>query len=101
MSQGVTINDVCIDFINFLLPKDSTILELGSGAGSTVALGQNYKLYSVENPEWCDKFKDYTTYINCGSKSYDDEYTKPKEFPSDRAWYRQMICFQTYQSLTT
>ena len=48
MSQGVTINDVCIDFINFLLPKDSTILELGSGLGSTVALGQNYKLYSVE-----------------------------------------------------
>ena len=45
MSQGISINKACIDFINFLLPKDMTILELGSGEGSTVALGQNYKLY--------------------------------------------------------
>ena len=88
MSQGVSINKVCIDFIKFLLPKGSTIIELGSGEGSTVAIGQDYKLYSVENqPEWYDKFKDYTTYINCGSKSYDTEYTKPKEFPLDKAWY--------------
>ena len=88
MSQGISINKACIDFINFLLPKDSTILELGSGEGSTVALGQNYKLYSVENqPQWYDKFKDYTTYINCGSKSYDDEYTRPKEFLLDKAWF--------------
>ena len=88
MSQGVTINQNCIDFIKNLLPKDSTIIELGSGEGSTVALGKDYKLYSVENqPEWYDKFKEHTTYINCGSKSYDAEYTRPKEFPLDKAWY--------------
>ena len=62
MSQGVTINQNCIDFIKNLLPKDSTIIELGSGEGSTVALGKDYKLYSVENqPEWYDKFKEHTT----------------------------------------
>ena len=88
MSQGVTINKLCIDFIRNLIPKDSTIVELGSGEGSTVALGKDYKLYSVENqPEWFDRFKDHTTYINCGSKSYDAEYIRPKEFPLDKAWY--------------
>ena len=78
MSQGVTINQNCIDFIKKLLPKDSTIIELGSGEGSTVALGNDYKLYSVENqPEWYDKFKEHTTYINL-SLIHISEPTRPQ-----------------------
>jgi hypothetical protein len=35
------------------IPEGSTILELGSGFGS-IALGLNYKVYSLEqNKEWC------------------------------------------------
>jgi hypothetical protein len=85
---GVSINRVAVEYIKSILEEDKVVLELGSGMGSTVALGEIYDLYSVENQtEWCNKFSDHTTYINCRSKSYDDVYTKPKEFPLDKAWY--------------
>ena len=86
---GVSINRVAVEYIESTITFGKTILELGSGRGSTVALGHNYDLYSVENQsEWWDKFSDHTTYIKCGTKIYDDEYTKPKEFPLDKAWYK-------------
>ena len=85
---GVSVNKAAVEFIKTLLGKGKTILELGSGAGSTVGLGKNYKLYSVENQvEWFDRFSEYTTYINCRSKSYDEVYTKPVGFLNDVAWY--------------
>jgi|TARA_Y100000310_G_scaffold138497_1_gene137476 hypothetical protein len=85
---GVSVNESAVEFIKTILDEGKTILELGSGPGSTVGLGKIYKLYSVENqPEWCDKFREYTTYINCRSKSYNKVYTKPDGFPNDQAWY--------------
>ena len=65
MAAGVSINDECLKFIKSILPKGSTILEFGSGEGTTW-LAKDYKMYSVENqPEWFDKYPNDTTYINC------------------------------------
>ncbi len=85
---GVSVSEAAVEFIKTILEEGKTILELGSGPGSTVGLGKIYNLYSVENqPEWMDKFPTYTTYINCRSKPYDDEYTKPDEFQDNISWY--------------
>jgi hypothetical protein len=85
---GVSINKAAVEFIESILDNGKTILELGSGPGSTVGLGKIYNLYSVENqPEWFDRYSKYTTYINCRSKSYDETYTKPNGFLNDKAWY--------------
>jgi len=84
---GVSVNKACVDFIESILPNGSTILELGSGPGSTIALSNNFKLYSVENqPEWFNKFPVCTTYINCRTKFYDEEYTAP-DLPGNKGWY--------------
>ncbi len=45
---GVAVNKACVDFIESILSPGSTILEFGSGPGSTIALSNKYKLYSVE-----------------------------------------------------
>ncbi len=88
MPKGITINENCVNLIKRLLPKGSTILELGSGHGTIWLADAGYKVYSVENqPEWFDKFPNHTTYINCRSKPYDDEYTKPDGFEDDKSWY--------------
>jgi len=85
---GVSVSEAAVEFIKTILEEGKTILELGSGPGSTVGLGEIYNLYSVENqPNWYDKFPKSTTYINCRSKSYDEVYTKPDGFPNDIAWY--------------
>ena len=85
---GASLNESAIDWIDGVLKEGDTIVELGSGEGSTIALGKKYNLYSVENqPVWKDRFPEYTTYINCRSKEYDDEYTKPEEFQDNISWY--------------
>jgi hypothetical protein len=44
-------------------------------------------MYSVENQtEWFDKYPVCTTYINCRTKFYDDEYTAP-DMPHQKGWY--------------
>ena len=84
---GISVNEAAVEFIKTILEKGKTILELGSGGGSTVGLGDIYKLYSVENqPEWFDIYSEYTTYINCRTKYYDDEYTAPN-IPKQKGWY--------------
>lgn len=83
---NISISQNCIDYIRTLIPDGSTILELGSGQG-TVLLSEYFKMYSVENqPEWFSKFPLCTTYINCRSKMYDDEYTAP-DIPNSKGWY--------------
>ena len=85
---GVAINRECVDFIESILPIGGTILEFGSGPGSTPALSSKYQLYSVENqPEWFNRFPS-TTYINCRTKYYDSEYTAP-DIPGtiNKGWY--------------
>ena len=82
MSDGsASMTKDCVEYIKKILPKGSTILELGSGYGTTWLADAGYKMYSVENqPEWFDRFPNHTTYINCRSKPYDNEYTKPDGF---------------------
>lgn len=80
---GVSITRDCFELIKQLLPEGKVILELGSGYG-TQQLGKHYKMYSVENQkEWQNIFPESTTYINCGSKMYDNEYTAP---PIEENW---------------
>ena len=87
MAQGINISMVCLDFIRNILPEGKTILEFGSGLGSTW-LGESYKMYSVENqPEWFDRYPESTTYINCRTKQYDNIYTVPSDAPDNKAWY--------------
>ena len=88
MAAGISINDNCLDYIKEVLPKGSTILEFGSGEGTTWLSDAGYKMYSVENqPEWFDKFPNHTTYINCSIKYYDSKYTAPKNIFDQRGWY--------------
>ena len=49
MAQGITINDNCVEFNKRILPDGGTILELGSGEGTTWLSDAGYKMYSVEN----------------------------------------------------
>jgi hypothetical protein len=84
---GISVNEPAVEFIKNILEKGKTILELGSGQGSTVGLGKIYTLYSVENqPEWFDTYSEHTTYINCRTKYYDDEYVVPN-IPYQKGWY--------------
>ena len=88
MASGVSINQNCVEYIKKILPKGSTILELGSGEGTTWLSDAGYNMYSVENQsEWFDRFPNHTTYINCRSKMYDNNYTVPPEFPNDKGWF--------------
>lgn len=72
---GWAMNRSTFDCILSILPKGSTILELGSGYG-TEELSKYYKMYSIEsNEEWVGKFN--STYIHAPIKRYDQLYTAP------------------------
>ena len=87
MAEGISINNNCLEYIKSILPKGSTILELGSGEGTTWLSDLGYIMYSVENqPEWFDRYPNHTTYINCRTKDYDNEYTAPN-IENQRGWY--------------
>ena len=88
MAAGISINENCVEYIKKILPKGSTILELGSGEGTTWLADAGYTMYSIENqPEWYDYYLNYTTYINCRTKMYDSEYTAPENIPEQKGWY--------------
>lgn len=85
--SGVSLSSDSISFIKSILPEESTILEMGSGAG-TIELSKYYKMFSIENqPEWMDRYTEYTTYINCDTKYYDNVFTKPDVLGPQTAWY--------------
>ncbi len=88
MAQGITINENCVNLIKRLLPNGGTILEFGSGEGTTWLSDAGYTMFSVENQkEWMDKFPNHTTYINCRIKYYDSEYLAPNNIFDQRGWY--------------
>ena len=77
-----TITPLMFRIIRALLPDGSTILELGSGDGSTQYLSQFYKVYSVESEEnWVGKYN--STYIYCPLK----EIKPTKHFAKSVVWY--------------
>ena len=82
MSKGTALMSTkAMDFIKSILPEGSTILEFGSGPGSTVYLSDYYNMISIENqPEWQNKYPICTTYINVDHKLYNDtDFQKPDE----------------------
>ena len=82
----VSISKNCFELIRSILPEGKTILEFGSGFGTT-QLAKHYNMYSVENQiEWQNAHLSSTTYINCRSKMYDNEYTAPN-LPGNKGWY--------------
>ena len=59
---GWTLNIAVIKWIHAHIPVGSTILELGSGAG-TETLSEHYKMFSVEHdPKWVGRYD--STYIH-------------------------------------
>jgi hypothetical protein len=67
-------------YIKKVLPKGSTLLELGSGAG-TAHLAEFYKMYSVEDKEeWLGKHN--STYIHAPLVRISDPL-----FPDMKSWY--------------
>jgi len=85
---SVSISNKTVEFIKSILPLKSTILEFGSGYGTTI-LSEFYTMYSVENQtEWMDKFQDSTTYINCRMKEYNDsDFHPPNIIGPQTSWY--------------
>ena len=81
------LNDAALSTEMFLwilhnFPKDSTILELGSGTG-TIELSKHYKVYSVEQDKnWLNLAKD-STYIHA---------------PIINNWYDSNILFENIPS---
>lgn len=67
--------------IRTYVPKGETILEFGSGPGSTMELKPFYNLYSVEHTPWC-KFNEEDHYFRCPL----DAYNYPNE--EITLWYR-------------
>lgn len=66
---GWAVDSYLVDTIYRILPAGSTVLELGSGDGSTPALCRRYRVYSVEdNPEWLYKYS--SEYIYAPSKKH-------------------------------
>lgn len=74
-------SDGLIEWIKSNIPFNSTILELGSGQGSTV-LAQDYKIICVEHDkEWLDKYSNIE-YIYAPLKEH-----KPVEGFEHHTWY--------------
>jgi len=91
--SSVSMSAEAIQWIKSVLPAGSTILELGSGEG-TIALSDTFKMYSVENQvEWMNKFPLCTTYINCHTRYYDNEFTAPDVEGSQTGWYNPDTLF--------
>jgi|TARA_R110000796_G_scaffold206988_3_gene323323 hypothetical protein len=83
----------CITFslyneIKKILPEGKTILELGSGWG-TSQLAKHYKMISIEdNVEWVNKYD--SEYIYAPIKYYDNKWTAPN-IPHNIGWYDPYI----------
>jgi|TARA_R110000822_G_scaffold363_3_gene1593 hypothetical protein len=70
--SSIHMSDCSYNYIVKNLDKGKTILELGSGYGTTVRLSEHFTMISVENqPEWQNKFSENSKYINVGNKNYD------------------------------
>lgn len=87
------IDDNLYEFIRKVLPEGSTILELGSGAG-TARLVKHYKVYSVEHDkEWLNKYG--STYFYTSLR-----WHKPIKNHDGDTWYNSDILRSHLNGLT-
>lgn len=79
-----SISKICFDYIRKILPKGKTILELGSGWG-TSELAKHYKMISIEHD---DKYLEQydSEYIYAPIKLYDSGWPAPDIIEND-GWY--------------
>ena len=84
MGKGFNCCNELIEWIKENIPKGSTILELGSGKGSTQHLCDDYDLYSIEHEKkWLNKFNSTYIYAPIKDGFYDKDILKkklPKEY---------------------
>lgn len=84
MGKGFNVCNELIEWIKNNVPKGSTIVELGSGKGSTQSLCVDYNLYSIEHDKkWLNKYKSNYIYAPIKDEFYDIEVLKrelPKEY---------------------
>jgi len=83
MGKGFNCCNEIIEWIRENVPKGSTILELGSGRGSTQSLCHEYKMYSIEHDKkWLNRFDSSYIYAPIKDGFYDREVLK-KELPTE------------------
>ena len=59
--MALELNNNCIEWIKNNIEKGSSVLEFGSGPGSTPHIGRDYDLYSIEeNPDYVNVHSDST-----------------------------------------
>lgn len=87
MGQSYAVSDELIECIHDLLHYEGTILELGSGLGSTGRLIEHYDMISVEHDEkylgWYE-----STYIHAPIEPFRKACAM---FPRDTGWYSREI----------
>ncbi len=85
MSFGESnISEDCYNFIRKILPEGKTILELGSGWG-TSELAKHYKMISIEHDDqWIGEYE--SDYIYAPIQWYDDNWTAP-DIAGNDGWY--------------
>jgi len=81
----MAISQSLIDSIIENLPKESTILELGSGEGTKKLVDLGYKVYSVEqNTDWVGKYHNNYCHAPLKNGWYDldivNEFIKDREY---------------------
>ena len=89
----IHISELCVNYIIDNFESGITILELGSGWGSTFVLSEyeGFNMIAIENqPEWQDKYNESAKYINVNHKFYDDDFTVTSGF-DDKGWYFSII----------
>ncbi len=79
-----SISEICYNYIREILPSGKTILELGSGFG-TSELAKHYKMISIEHDgRWVEQYD--SDYIYAPIQWYDDKWTAP-DIPGNEGWY--------------
>ncbi len=79
-----SISEMCFNYIREILPEGKTILELGSGWG-TSQLSKYYKMHSIEH-DGRYVCKHDSDYIYAPIHAYDDQWTAP-DIPDNDGWY--------------
>ena len=82
--DNTSISETCFNYIREILPEGKTILELGSGWG-TSQLSKHYKMHSIEHdPRFISHYN--SEYIYAPIQPYNDKWVAP-DVPENDGWY--------------